>query len=354
MTASTSLYDLAKELNVAVSTVSRALSNHPSISQATKKRIAKLAQERNYKPNQVATALSKGHGTLIGVLVPHIDGYFFGSIVRGIETAARQAGYHVLICQSYEDADLQREAFDTMLSAQVAGILVSTALSTEEATSFAAVRQRGVPLVLFDRTVAALADVSAVVVDNYEGAYALTEHLLSQGARRVAHLAGPQHTDIFRERLRGYQAALQEHGLPLDPALILPLGLTIEAGKAGATALLALPVPPDAVLAATDFAAIGAAQVFKQAGIRVPDEVLLAGYGNELMSAYVDPPMTTVDQLNAQVGEAAVRLLLTVLASPAAGLAPHRFVLRPELVLRRSSERFAPPTLDVVHPRGRP
>lgn len=335
---SPSIYDLAKELNVSVSTVSRALRDHPNVSQATKKRVHQLAQKHNYQPNQVAAALSRGRGTLIGVLVPHIDGYFFGTIVRGIEAAARQAGYHVLICQSYEEEALQREAIDTMLQAQVAGILVSPALDTPDASVFAAVLDRGVPLVLFDRTIGRL-KASAVTIDDYQGAYDVTEHLLQQGARRVAHLAGPQHLDIFRHRLRGYQDALQAHRVAYDPSLISPQGLYIEGGMAGMADLLALPVAPDAVFAATDFAAIGAAQYLKQRGLRVPADVLLAGFGNELMSAYVDPPLTTVNQLNVQMGETAVRLLLNVLEKADTGPAPHRFVLKPELIVRQSSER---------------
>jgi LacI family transcriptional regulator len=336
--SSPSIYDLAKELNISVSTVSRALRDHPSVSQATKKRVNLLAQKHNYQPNQVAAALSRGRGTLIGVLVPHIDGYFFGSIVRGIEAAARQAGYHVLICQSYEEATLQREAIDTMLQAQVAGILVSLALNTSDASAFTAILDRGVPLVLFDRTIGGL-NASAVTVDDYQGAYDVTEHLWQQGARRIAHLAGPQHLDIFRQRLRGYQDALQAHGVTYDPALVFAGGLYIEGGLEGMTNLLALPVHPDAVFAATDFAAIGAAQYLKQQGLQVPADVLLAGFGNELMSAYVDPPLTTVSQLNVQMGEAAVRLLLNALEKTDTGPAPHRFVLKPELIVRRSSER---------------
>jgi LacI family transcriptional regulator len=339
--SSPSIYDLAKELNVSVSTVSRALSDHPSISQATKKRVTKLAQKHNYQLNQVAAALSKGHGNLIGVLVPHIDGYFFGTIVRGIETAARQAGYHVLICQSYENAELQREALDTMLSARVAGILTSMALTTPNAEEFTQVLKRGVPLVLFDRTITGL-PASAVVIDDYQGTYELTEHLLDQGARRIAHLAGPQNQEIFRQRLRGYQDALLARGLTPDPALVYPEGLYIEGGVAGMAQLLALPQPPDAVLSATDFAAIGALQALKQRGLRVPDDMLLTGFGNELMSAYMDPPLTTVNQRNEQMGEAAVQLLINALEKTT-GPVPDRFVLRPELIIRQSSQRPTPP-----------
>ncbi|WP_310393800.1 LacI family DNA-binding transcriptional regulator [Hymenobacter sp.] len=334
---SPSIYDLAEKLKISVSTVSRALQNHPKISQVTKRRVLELARQLNYQPNQMAKALSQGHSKLIGVLVPHIDGFFFGTIVRGIETAAHQAGYHVLICQSYEDATLQQEALTMLLQAQVAGILVSLAISTPDASAFAPVLERHVPLVLFDRFISGF-DVSSVVIDDYQGAYDMTTHLLAQGARRIAHLAGPQSMGIFRERLRGFQAALHSHNAVSDPALILFDSLYIEGGIRGMTALLQLPQPPDAVFAANDFAAIGALQVLKEKNLRVPEDLLLAGFGDELTSAYVEPPLSTVNQLNLKMGEAAVQLLLNAL-NKTHGPAPHRFVLKPELIVRRSSNR---------------
>ncbi len=329
---------MATALSVSVSTISRALSNHPSISDATKKRVAKLARELNYHPNHLAAGLRKGRSNMLGVLVPHIDGHFFTMVVKGIETVATKAGFNILICQSNEDVAHERKNIETLINAQVEGILVSLSRTTRDFKHFDKASKRDMPLVFFDRILEGR-DVNAVVIDDREGAYQSTAHLLAQGCRRIAHFAGPQHLNIYKNRLQGYRDALREYEVPFDEDLLFVCDMRLEDGIRGMEQLLKLAERPDAVFSASDFSAVGALQVLKKRGLRVPDDVALAGFSNEMFTAFTEPLLTTVDQRCEQMGQAAVRLLLEILAEKRLNVSPRRVLLQPDLLVRASSLR---------------
>ncbi|MBC6611233.1 LacI family DNA-binding transcriptional regulator [Hymenobacter sp. BT507] len=335
--AKASITDLAQQLGISVSTVSRALSNHPSISDATKQRVWKLAKELHYQPNHLAAGLRKGRSKLLGVIVPHIDGHFFTLVVKGIETVATKAGFNVLICQSNEDVAHERQNIETLLGAQVEGILVSLSRTTRDFRHFEKVQRQQIPLVFFDRVLDGL-DVSAVVLDDRAGGYQSTKHLIQQGYRRIAHFGGPQHLNIYKDRRQGYLDALREHDLPVEEDLIHIGNMKMEDGAAGIAHLLALPNPPDAVFSASDFAAVGALQALKQRGLRVPQDMALAGFSNETFTSLTEPMLTTIDQRCEQMGQAAVRLFLEILAETSGDFSPRRVVLRPDLLVRSSSQ----------------
>jgi len=338
-TKKASITDLAAALGVSASTVSRALSDHPSISDATKKRVGKLAKELHYQPNHLAAGLRKGRSGLLGVLVPHIDGHFFTLVVKGIETVATRAGYNILICQSNEDVAHERKNIETLINAQVEGILVSLSRTTRDFRHFEKVMKRDLPLVFFDRILEGR-DVNAVVLDDREGAYQSTRHLLAQGCRRIAHFAGPLHLNIYKNRRQGYLDALHEAGLPTDESLIFGSDMKLEDGARGMEQLLRLPGgPPDAVFSASDFSIAGALQVLKKRGLRVPHDVALAGFSNETFTALTEPHLTSVDQRCEQMGQAAARLLLEVLTEKRHPVSPRRILLQPDLIVRESSRR---------------
>lgn len=335
-----SIADLAKALNLSPSTVSRALNNHTTISSATRQRVQALARELNYHPNHLAASLRTGRSKLLGVLVPHIEGTFFASVVHGIETVASQAGFRVMICQSNEDVEQEKSNIDTLINAQVEGILVSLSRTTHDTLHFEKVGQRGLPLVFFDRMLET-PNVSAVVLDDYQGAYQATTHLIEQGCRRIAHFAGPQHLNIYRNRRLGYLAALRTYGLPEDEALIITSDMKLADGTAGMTQLLALPPAqrPDGLFSASDFSVVGALQTLKVHGLRVPEDMLLAGFSNEIFTSFTEPRLTSVDQRCEQMGQEAVRLFLEILEVGAAKFQARRVVLPPQLLPRESSER---------------
>jgi LacI family transcriptional regulator len=337
----TSLIDLAKQLNLSASTVSRALANQAGISEATKARVRQLAEELHYLPNNLAASLRKGHSQTLGLIVPHINGYFFPAVMTGIEKIASEAGYNVVMCQSNEDVRRERQNIATLLAAQVEGIILSVSATTNAETQhLEQAREQGTPLVFFDR-VPALAHSSAVVLDDFQGAYQAVSHLIEQGCVRIAHFAGPQHLNTSHNRYLGYQEALRAHGLPLDEQLVYPLeASTLDAGRRGMQQLLALPTPPDAVFATYAYPAAGALEVLQACGQRVPQDVALACFSNEPFTAMTQLGLTAVDQRAEQMGETAVRLLLQLLKRGPDYTPPH-IVLKPELRIRASSQHLA-------------
>jgi LacI family transcriptional regulator len=334
--------DLARELGVSMTTVSRALSDHHSIGPATKQRVLKLAKKLNYQPNHLASALRRGQSRLLGVVVPYIEGKFFPAVIQGIEHAASKAGFSVIVCQSHEEVQLERRNVESLLHAQVAGVLVSLARNTQEYQHFDKVRSRGIPLVFFDR-IPNVGQVDAVVLNDQAGGFQATSHLLAQGRRRVAHLSGPPRLNIYSQRRQGYLDALAAHGIAPDDDLIIYSDMTVEDGAQAMRQLLTLPGGrPDAVFAAGDSAILGALQEVKAQGLRVPEDVALVGFSNESFTAITEPQLTSVDQRCEEMGQAAVRLFLELAAAPEAPFVQRQVVLEPKLFIRGSSLLPAP------------
>ncbi len=340
-----SIADMARTLNLACSTVSRALTQGPHVSATTRQRVLQLAEELQYQPNEAAVALRKGHHRTLGVLIPHITGNFFPEVVDGITRAASQAGYNVIICPSWDDTRQECENLRLLVNAQVAGLLVSLAGSTRDVAHFETWRPASLPLVFFDRTAEEFAGtgISSVVVDDYAGAYAAVTHLIKEGYRRIAHFAGPRRLSIYQHRHRGYRQALLDHGLPCLTELCYEAETSQQAGATAMRQLLALPQLPDAVFSASDSAAAGALQVLKAHGLRAPHDVALVGFSNAEFTALTEPPLTTVDQGGRHMGQRAVQLLLQLLRPGSASAPPAPVLLSPRLLVRASSQRVGVP-----------
>ncbi|WP_345109976.1 LacI family DNA-binding transcriptional regulator [Hymenobacter algoricola] len=333
---------MARHLSLSTSTVSRALADHRDISEVTKQRVRQAAQELSYRPNQLAAALRRGHSKTVGVIVPHINGYFFPAVMNGIEKVATREGFSVMMCQSNEDLRREQQNIDTLLAAQVEGILLSVSATTfGEVAHFEQVRRQGVPLVFFDRA-PALPQATAVVLDDFQGAFQAVSHLIEQGCRRIMHLAGPQHLNTSRNRFLGYQAALAAHGLPCADSFVYSLpALTHAAGRQGMLHLLGTESTLDAVFAAYAIPSVGALEVLREQQRRVPQDIAFACFSNEPFTAMLQPQLTVVDQRAEQMGETAVRLFLQLLKRGPDYLPPP-LVLKPELIIRGSSLHQAP------------
>src|SRR6478752_1670449 len=219
MSYKTTIIDIARELNTTPATVSRALSNHPGISEKTKQTVQLTASRLNYKRNKIASSLRSGKTHLIGVIIPSAEINFFGSVVHGIENVANSNGYGVLLFQSNEKREYEEKGLQNFLSARVDGILVSIAKDTVDYSHFMEIKSRHVPIVFFDRTNDDLG-MDSVVIDDYKGAFMATEHLIAQGYRRIAHISGPRHLKNFNDRLSGYIGALQVNNIEIDRTLI--------------------------------------------------------------------------------------------------------------------------------------
>lgn len=335
----TTITDIARELNTTAATVSRALSNHPRISEKTKRSVQETAQKLNYKRNKIASSLRSGRTHLIGVIIPSAEINFFGSVVHGIESIANSRGYGVLLFQSNEQRDYEEKGLENFLSARVDGILVSIAKDTIDYSHFNDIKARKIPIVFFDRANDDL-EIDSVVIDDYKGAFMATEHLVSQGYKRIAHISGPQHLKNFYDRLKGYMGALQANKIKIDRNLIYAGNVSIESGREGVRHFLSMRNPPDAIFASEDFTALGVIKEIKEQGIKIPSEFGVIGFANESFGEHITPTLSTVDQQTIQMGKSALNLLLNTIEKRGMNhAAREKVVLEPLLICRESSKK---------------
>src|SRR5690606_6592022 len=235
------------------------------------------AVEMNYKPNMLALALKSGKSNNVGVIVPYIDRYFFSSIIRGIEEELYPHGYHVIICQTFEIETKEIETINTLLNAQVDGILMSISKATIDLEHFKGVLSKNVPLIFFDRK-KNIEGVSTVTIDDFKGGYEATKHLIEQGCKRIANLSGDRSLEIYNDRFEGYKQALKESNIPFDERYVLQTKSDIEAGKKAIDKLLKLKERPDAVFSSSDYIALGVIQQLKAKNIKVPEDFCVVGF----------------------------------------------------------------------------
>lgn len=332
------IHDIARKLNVTASTVSRALKDHPRISAETKSAVLKAAQKLNYQPNYIAAALRNGKSNIIGIIVPMADRTFFSSVIRGIEEIANASRYQVIICQTYDNYEKEVATIEALLSSRVDGIIASHAKETVNFDHFYKVKERGIPLVLFDRSNDELG-VSHVVVDDYLGSFKATEHLIQQGCKRIAHFTNIVKVSIYKERLRGYREALIQNGIRFDESLVVASNLQLEDGRSSMQYLLDKKIKVDGLFSASAFGVLGAMQILKENGYRVPEDVALVGFSNEPYTSFTTPSLSVVDQHSMRMGNAAAEIFLQELAAQDKKFIPQKIVLNPELIIRESSLR---------------
>lgn len=326
---------LARKLGVSPSTVSRALHNHPDISPATKKRVVEAAEKYNYQPNMVAKSLQQNSSNVIGVIVPEIRHHFFSTAISGIEEAAYEAGHVIMVSQSNETLDRERLNTRAMLANRVAGLLVAISTETVVYDHLEMALRQGVPLVQFDRVVEEL-PTSKVVIDDFKAAYEAVTHLIKSGYRRIGHMAGHDGIALNRHRFQGYRVALNDNGVEFDSKFVFHGGYNEEEGYRGAEKFLRLAELPDAILAINDPVAVGMFLKFREAGIRVPEDVALVGFSDTPASALIEPGLTTVFQPAFDMGKAAAALLLKQFKAKDK-FVPENVVMDTRLLVRGSS-----------------
>jgi LacI family transcriptional regulator len=335
----TTIQHIAEELNLTAATVSRALSNHPRISAGTKEIVNATAQRLNYRRNRIASSLRTGKSHTIGVIIPSARINFFGSVVHGIETLASEYGYHTLIYQSEESPDLEIKAIEAFLGARVDGILASLAKGATDFSHYTELKKKNVPLVLFDRSNDSL-QIPSVVIDDHKGGYSATIHLIQQGYKRIAHLAGPQQFQTFQRRLEGYKQALRDHNIEPDETLIYASDLSIDGGKAAADYFLELVNPPDAVFCVVDFPALGLMKRLTERNISIPGDIGIIGFANEEFGEYTTPTLSSIDQQTVQMGRDAFNMLLEIIENKISNSdLPAKITLEPIPFFRDSSRR---------------
>jgi len=330
-----SLKDLANELNVSISTVSRALKDHPDISEEVRKKVKRLAAERNYSPNPLAMGLLKEATRMIGIIVPDLVTHFYSSIISGIESVAKEHGYFVVIASSNESFDKEKESIENLLKARVEGLIICMSRETTDTSHFEKLVQGNIPVVMFDRV--CLPDqIPSVIADNAEASRQIVQHFYAMGYRKIAYVTGPENLSISRERMTGYLAGLEACHIPVEQGLIEACDLTFESAKAAMHRLLQLPDRPDAVFGINDTVAFGMMKAIKEVGLQIPGDIGVVGFTDEFHSIVVDPPLTSVTHPTFEMGQKTAGLFFKRLNST-----PHaeKLILKTKLVKRESSAR---------------
>ncbi len=331
------IQDLAKELGTTPSTVSRALRNHSAISKSMKKRVIELAQKRNYHVNAMASGLRVGKSKTIGVIVPRINRDFFSNVIAGVEDVAFESGYTVVICQTHDRFEKEKQYINTLIGSGVGGILVSVSLETTTFEHFDEVNRLGIPLIFFDR-VSTNTSINKIQNNDKVGAYKAVTHLIDNGYKRIAHFAGPEYLNVYKDRKAGYLDALKDHGLDIDKSLIIHHDLKLEDGRRDMKLLMNKKNPPDAIFSASDYSALGALLFLKENGYSIPKDVAVVGYSNENFTALTSPGLTSVDQHGSEIGQYAAKVFLEEINNKGSKI-PRTIILDPKLIIRKSSNR---------------
>ncbi|MFC0264264.1 LacI family DNA-binding transcriptional regulator [Fontibacter flavus] len=330
--------EIAKKLGVSVSTVSRALKDSPELHPETKKKIVEMAKSMNYQYNLLAQSLRISKSKVLGVIVPELTSHFFSSNISGIQDTAYKRGYNIMICQSNESFEQEKANIKTLVSSQVDGLLISLSRETKNYDHLRELYDREIPFIMFDRVTEEI-PVSKVTVDDAHGAYLAVHHLLEQGCRKVAYFSGPEDLYISKKRKEGYLKALKEFGIPESESLVYVTDLTSDMNREITLQMLAEKEHPDAIFAMIDPLAVDVMMVLKEKGIKIPEDIALAGFTNNPTSAVVEPSLTTVSQPGYEMGQIAANHLLDQLDEVVSD-EPQSFVLLTTLVPRNSTKKI--------------
>lgn len=326
--------DIARELGISASTVSRALKDHPDISPETKEAVKRVAEQLDYQPNALALGLHNQRSRIIGIIIPEIQHDFFSSAISGITETARSAGYNVVICPSDESVEREKDNIRSLVSLRVEGILISITKETRDYTHFQKLMNRNVPVVFFDRPPEGFA-CDRCIIDDYAAAYTATEHLVSIGRKKIVHFAGPDNVRIGKDRRRGFVDCLKRHKFPITEDTIYDCD-SHDKAVAIIQKLVKENNIPDAIFAVNDITAVTTVNELNKYGIHVPDRVAVVGFTNGLLSELSSPMLTTIDQNGLLIGKKACNLLLNRIETHI--LTPYQTAVVPtKLVIRGST-----------------
>ncbi|HEY9046264.1 MAG TPA: LacI family DNA-binding transcriptional regulator [Ohtaekwangia sp.] len=342
------IYDIAEALDLSPATVSRGLKDHPAIKKDTRKRIFDKAREMGYQQNMFASNLRRSRSNTIGVIVPRLNSYFMSAVISGMEKVANAAGYNLIISQSTESKEKELANIKTLYNSRVDGLLVSLAYDSEDISHFDLFLNKGIPLIFFDR-VFEHPKCASIVIDNYKAGYEITNHLINQGSTRIAHITANIKQNVYADRLKGYKHALADNNIPFDDRLVYYCNLSEQAGAEVTQQILEMPQLPDGIFTANDTTAVSCIRTLKQAGIKIPEQIAIAGFNNDPLSKVIEPNLTTMNYPGQEMGELAASTLIRKLDSKE-GKSLNTIVLHHNLIVRESSLRSRPllPLIDAI------
>ncbi|MBN9384473.1 MAG: LacI family DNA-binding transcriptional regulator [Chitinophagaceae bacterium] len=316
MPAPPTIKEIARRLNISASTVSRALHDHPSIGLRTKMRVQQLAAELKYEPNQTAIFFQQRKTFTIGVILPELSEAFFSAAISGIEDMAGRHQYSVLMGQSHDEEEREKQIVGTMKKHRVDGLIISIAKNTKDYSHFVSLQQAGIPTVFFDR-IPNLADIHYVACDMVSGTVQAVKFLLSKGHRVIGMINGPEKLLASRQREEGYIKAMQKHRLKYDPTLVVSSDLTREGTDKAMSKLLSQKRVPSAIVAFNDYVALDAVQFAMKKKYKINEDLTFVSYANLPINHYTAfPPMASVEQFPYIQGQRATEALLEILSDP--------------------------------------
>jgi len=332
------IYDLAKELNISVATISRALKDDPVVSKKTKKKILDLAEAMGYRSNHFARNLRNRKTHMIGVIIPKVNSYFMSTVIAGIEKVTNETGYNLIISQSSESMQKEIASVKTMFNNRVDGLLVSLAYDTDDLSHFDLFSRKHIPFLFFDRVVEDNRWTN-ILIDNRKAGYEATSHLISQGCRRIVHITAPSRRNVYIDRLAGYRQALAEHRISFKEEYVIMNNLSQEAGTAAAETIRRMKHMPDGVFVANDNCAAGCLLALKREGIRIPQDIAIVGFNNDPITTVLEPNLTSVNYPGYEMGMVAARNLIQHLNGLSSMETTNTILLKAELIVRASSLR---------------
>lgn len=330
--------DLAQELNVSTSTVSRALQDHPALKLETRERVKALAKKWNYQPNTLALDLLRQSSKIIAVIVPEITSHFFSSTIVGIQDVMVSTEFNIMVFISNESYEEEARIIEKLSKIQLAGVLVAPSSETKNFDHFRSLQGNGIPLVIFDRDCEGL-EAHKVLVDDYRGAFEAVDYLIKTGCKRIAHITGFSHLSTNSNRLRGYIDGLKKNGLPVIKEMIIQTeGFNHEDGIVPVETLLKSNNLPDAIFAVNDRLAVSAMRTAKKLDFKIPDDISIIGFDDEPHSSYFTPPLSSVWQPVYSMGMLSVRILLQEIKEESTQF--RNEIFKTELVIRGTSRKI--------------
>ncbi len=332
------IYDLANQLGVSPATVSRALKNNPSISNATRKKVNALAEKLGYRHNTFASNLRLQRTNTIGVILHELNSHFIISVLAGIEKVATASKYNLIIGHSSETTSLEIANVNNFFHKRVDGVLASLAYDTNDLSHFAIFKEKQVPVVFFDRVYES-EEGTKVIIDNAKAAYQATMHLVEQGCKRIVHITGNLNRNVYARRLEGYKQALADAKLSSKKDYIIINNLEENDGVEAARLILKMKPLPDGIFVTRDLCAAVCMQTLKDTGIRIPEDIAVIGFNNDVISRITQPKLSTIDYPGFQMGEIACRQLINHLKGVDDTTVTKNIYIRSSLIVRESSLR---------------
>lgn len=341
MSKEITIYDIAKKLNVSPSTVSRALNNYSGVNENTRKRIVEASSEMGYRSNIFASILRRKRTRNIGVIVPRLNSAFQSTVLAGMEKVANEHEFNLIVSQSLESLEKEKANSITMFNSRVDGLLVSLAGNTKNVEHFQRFIDKKIPILFFDR-VSELHDFTAIVIDNVQAAYSATKHMIEQGCKNIIHVLGSTQISVYSERLKGYKYALIDHEIPFKEENVIYSDLTESAADQAVEKILAMSPHADGIFVSNDECAAACISRLKHEGIKIPQDIAVVGFNNEMISRMIEPNLTTINYPGYEMGEVAMRNLINHLQSNPGELLlnTNTITLHSKLIIRESSLRM--------------